>query len=1050
MKKLILKKLFGVTCIAVLSITGAMGQTCDNIGFSMGNFTGWQGRTGSCCPINLPTPGIVAGRHTIVGAGVDPFSCGGLTLPAPGFANVAQLGNSGTGAQAEGISYTYLVDPTTALLVYTYAVVLEDPGHTTADQPRFEIQVRDASNNLIPCTIYEISAGGGIPGFQTCGGVVWKDWTQVGVDLSGYIGQLVTIEMRTGDCSLGGHFGYGYITAECQPLEILVEYCEGDTVASLTAPDGFASYLWSTGETTQTIAINNPTPGVSTVTCDVVSVTGCSATLSAVINPVIVTAGFSYTDNCGLAQFTDTSAVTGTGSTITQWNWDFDDAGSTSTVQNPTHQYNNAGTYDVQLIATSNQGCYDTAIVSLPITQLPTANFSTPTGCGLTNTFSDNGSTGGSSAIVSYDWDFGDGNTGTGTPINHTYAISGTWNIQLIVTNADGCTDTLIQPFTNRAIPVADFVTADVCNYDIAQFTDQSTVVNATLVDWDWTVEPAVTVLNTQNPTHQYSTPGLYNVQLIVTSDQGCIDTIVQSINIWPVPTASYSVGDECLGSTSIYNNTSNVSSGIIATYQWDFGDPAFPDNGLVNPQIVYTADGSYNTQLIVTSDQGCVDTANVTFNVWPTPQVDFSVDTLAGCYPFTADFTNLTVINSGTIVDYTWDLETSSTSTTNASIMYPNIFEQYTISLTAISDHGCDSTVTRPDYITVYPKPTADFSVNTPCLGDHSLFNDLSTVSSGTLTYDWMFDHPPVPNSTNQNPQIEYPVDGTFDVQLIITTNFGCKDTIIKPATVHPMPEINFTAGPLEGCYPFLVTFDNLTTINSGTISYTWDLDDGNGAVSGFEPSIMYPNVDESYTITLNAVSNFGCDTSITYPDYITVHHKPNASFTYNPTDLDVLNSIIRTINLSVGADNYFWDFGTGDVSTNFEEYYQYPADTGTYTITLVTTTNYGCSDTADAIVHVKPVFTIYIPNSFTPNDDGLNDFFNVYGYNLTSVTMYIFNRWGEQLIMLSGTDPVTKGWDGKFNQQPAKQDVYVYRVEVTDIFGDYHEFFGQVNLLR
>ncbi len=468
MKKTILKSFTTVLFLLILSITNAISQNCNNIDFSLGNFTGWQGRTGTCCPINLPTPGIVGGRHTIVGAGVDPFSCGGLVLPAPGFANVAQLGNSGTGAQAEGISYTYVVDPTTALLVYTYAVVLEDPGHTPAEQPRFEIQVRDAANNLIPCTIYEISAGGGIPGFQTCGAVVWKDWTQVGVDLSGYIGQSVTIEMRTGDCDLGGHFGYGYITAECQPLEIIVEYCEGDTVASLTAPDGFASYLWSTGETTQTIAINNPVPGVSTVSCQVTSVTGCQATLNATINPVIVTAGFSYTDNCGFAQFTDTSSCTGTGAIVNQWNWDFDDGGATSTLQNPTHQYNNAGTYDVQLIATSNIGCSDTMILSLPITQLPTANFNPPTGCGLTNTFSDNGSTGGSSAIVSYDWDFGDGNTGTGTPVTHTYVTSGTWNIQLVVTNADGCTDTLIQPFTNRAIPVADFTTADVCNYDNA------------------------------------------------------------------------------------------------------------------------------------------------------------------------------------------------------------------------------------------------------------------------------------------------------------------------------------------------------------------------------------------------------------------------------------------------------------------------------------------------------------------------------------------------------------------------------------------------------
>ncbi len=1034
-----------------LGLTSLYSQTCSNIDFSMGNFTNWQGRTGTCCPINLPTPGLVAGRHSIAAPGIDPFTCGGLSIPAPGFANVAQLGNSGTGAQAEGLSYTYLVDPQSALLVYTYAVVLEDPSHSVADQPRFEIQVRDQFNNIIPCTLYEVSAGGGIPGFQNCGGVQWKDWTQVGVDLTGYIGTNCTIEMRTGDCALGGHFGYGYIAAECQPLEIIVEYCQGDTVASLTAPPGFASYLWSTGETTQVISINNPVPGVSTITCDVVSVTGCTATLTAIINPVIVTAGFTYNDNCGLVQFTDTSTCTGTGSIVNQWNWDFDDGGATSTLQNPSYQYSNAGTYNVQLIATSNIGCSDTVVVAVPVTEIPTANFTVPTNCGLTNTFTNNGSVGGSSAITSFNWDFGDLNTGTGEPVTHTYATSGTWNVQLVVTNADGCTDTLVQPFTNRNYPTAAFNVTDVCQYDTAHFLDQSAVVNANIIDWDWNVEPGIYINNTQNPDYFYNTPGMYNVELIVNTDEGCSDTIVQPLNIWTVPVAAYTVTEVCLGDFSVYNNTSNISSGAITTYTWDFGDPLIPNNGLQDPQIAYTTDGTYNTQLIVTSDHGCVDTATYTFNVWPMPDIDFIVDTLVGCYPFTADFTNTTVINSGVISQYTWDLETTTSNNTHESIMYPNMYDQYTISLTAISDHGCDTSITRPDYITVYPKPTADFTVNAPCLGDFSVFQDQSNVSSGTIdVYDWFFDHGSVANSANQNPQVAYPNDGTYNVQLTITTNYGCKDTVIKSANVWPMPEIDFTAGPLEACWPFTVIFDNLTTINSGIVNYTWDLDDGNGPFSSFEPSIMYPNYDNSYTITLNAISDHGCDTSITRPNYITVHHKPNASFTYTPTDLDVLNNIIHTENLSVGADNYFWDYGTGDQSTAFEEYYQYPADTGTYTITLVTTTNFGCSDTADAIVHVKPVFTIYIPNTFTPNGDGLNEYFMVYGYNIHDVTMMVFDRWGENLLTLSGDDPMTKGWDGSYKQQPAKQDVYVYRIEVTDIFGNFHEFMGQINLLR
>ncbi len=885
-----LPKLISLLILSVSLLTNvAFSQNCPNADFTMGNFTNWVGTTGTYNTpqtFNLTVPGIITpAYHNIMAVpGIDPNTAGGLQFIPPGYTVSARLNSQpNTGGAASQLSYSMVVDPTNALFIYNYAVVLNDGGHTPDQQPKFEIMVMDQFNNIIPCTYYEVAAGLGIPGFQTVGSVQWKDWEKVGVDLTAYMGQTVTIRARVAGCvqEQGAHFGYAYLTGECSPLEILVQYCQGDTVATLTAPDGFSNYAWSTGETTQSIVITNPIPGATNITCTITSVTGCVAVLNALVNPVITTAGFTFADNCGLVQFTDTSTCTGTGNTINQWSWDFDDAGATSTLQNPSHQYPNSGGYNVTLIATSTAGCSDTAIVNVPVAGLPTANFTTPTGCGLTNTFSDNGSLGGSSAITNFDWDFGDLNTGAGTPVNHTYAVSGTWNIQLVVTNADGCTDTLVQPFTNRNIPTAGFNVADVCPYDTAHFIDQSVVANANVIDWDWTVEPGVNINNTQNPDHLYNgAPGVYNVQLIITTDEGCLDTIVQPINIWPVPNPAYTVTEVCLGDFSVYNNTSNISSGAIVDYTWDFGDPLLPDNGLQNPQIEYNTDGLYNTQLIATSDHGCVDTATRSFNVWP-------------------------------------------------------------------------------------------------------------------------------------------------------------------------MPNIDFTAGPLEGCYPFTVMFDNLTTINSGTVNYTWDLDDGNPVVSGFEPSIMYPNMENTYSITLYAVSDHGCDTSFTRPNYITVHPKPTASFTYTPTDLDVIHNVCRTINLSVLGDSYYWDFGNGATSTNFEDYVEYP-DTGYYTMTLVTTTNFGCVDTAQAIVYVKPTFTIYIPNSFTPNEDGMNDFFMVYGYNLTDVTMRIFDRWGENLITMSGTDPVTKGWNGIYKELPAKQDVYVYRVEVIDIFGDYHEFIGQINLLR
>lgn len=874
----------------ILTITFVYSQNCPNSDFSAGNFSNWQGRQGTLntpATFNFPTAGIsVPNYHQVITVpGTDPNTGGVLQLIPPGYTSSARINSqANTNGRASQLSYTMVVDPSNALFVYNYAVVLEDAGHTPNEQPRFEIRVRDNLGNIIGCTVYEVAVGGGVPGFVNgVGAVRWKDWERVGVDLTPYMGLPVTIEAQVAGCvqEQGAHFGYAYLTASCQPLEIQVEYCVGDTDAVLTAPDGFASYSWSTGQTGQVITVMNPNPG-DTVQCTITSVTGCVATLNAILNPVTVNASFTFIDNCGTVNFTDNSTITG-GATniINAWDWNFDDAGATSTIQNPTHTYTTNGTYDVQFIAESNIGCIDTVVVSVPVAGFPTANFSIPTGCGLSNEFQDSSSVGGSSAITSYAWDFGDASTGAGTPISHTYAVSGTYDIQLVVTNADGCTDTLIRTFTNRSIPVADFNFNNECVSQISNFTDASTVANATITNWDWSFDDGLGTSTIEDPTYTYTNSGTYDVQLIVTSNEGCIDTIIQTVTSYPLPDPNFTVNEPCLGDGSVFANTSSISSGAIVIYSWDFNAPGVPNSSLVNPQVAFA-----------TSD--------------------------------------------------------------------------------------------------------------------------------------------------------------SFNVQLIATSNFGCQDSITRLAIVRPMPIPDFVAGPLEGCFPFSTTMDNLTTIEYGSILYSWDLGAGQTSTA-FEPSASYPNVDAQYTIIMSAVSNFGCDTSITKPNYITVHRKPNASFTYQPTDLTVIDSDVQCVNLSTGADNYLWNFGTGDMSTAVNPAYRYDVmDSATFVITLIASTTYGCTDTADAIVHIKPDYAVFIPNTFTPDGDGMNENFTVGGFGLVDIEMLIFNRWGDNIFRQTGLLPMTKGWDGTHKNTDCQQDVYGYKIIVTNVLGDTYEYYGNINLLR
>ncbi len=259
-------------------------NSCYNPDFELGNLTNWSGFTGNCCPITASTPGIVPGRHTIMsGTGKDPHSQNNIPVLAPGGSNFSvRLGNDNSGSEAEKLIHKFKVTPQSTSFTYQYAVVLQDPQHEPSAQPRFEVTVKDQSGTIIPCGFYSVTAAGNIPGFISIGDIRYRKWATVGVDLSKYMGQTVSIEFTTGDCSYGGHFGYAYIDATCEPLKIKKKFCIGDLQAILTAPDGFESYSWSTGHNTQSITIDHPKDG-DTIWATLTSVTGCPTKLYAVL-----------------------------------------------------------------------------------------------------------------------------------------------------------------------------------------------------------------------------------------------------------------------------------------------------------------------------------------------------------------------------------------------------------------------------------------------------------------------------------------------------------------------------------------------------------------------------------------------------------------------------------------------------------------------------------------------------------------------------------------------------------------------------------------------
>ena len=190
-------------------------------------------------------------RHTVIWEPdeYDPRTGGRLKLIPDDEVASVRLGNWNTGTEGESVSYSYVVDGENAsILLVKYAVVLEDPGHGPKDNPHFLLEIFDEWGNLIDptCGVADFYAGQfqeGVNGWHNWGGITWKEWTTIGLNLEDYDGERLTVRLTTRDCGWGAHFGYAYFTMGCAAARITSTSCGDDAQMSIAAPSGFA-YQW--------------------------------------------------------------------------------------------------------------------------------------------------------------------------------------------------------------------------------------------------------------------------------------------------------------------------------------------------------------------------------------------------------------------------------------------------------------------------------------------------------------------------------------------------------------------------------------------------------------------------------------------------------------------------------------------------------------------------------------------------------------------------------------------------------------------------------------
>jgi gliding motility-associated-like protein len=270
-----------------------------------------------------------------------------------------------------------------------------------------------------------------------------------------------------------------------------------------------------------------------------------------------------------------------------------------------------------------------------------------------------------------------------------------------------------------------------------------------------------------------------------------------------------------------------------------------------------------------------------------------------------------------------------------------------------------------------------------------------------------------------------------------------GCIDTTYFNLTAHPYAEAIFSGDSVSGCSPLTVNFSNSST---NADAYQWNF--GNGYSSNeATPSATYTTGD--YTVSLIAYSPYGCNDTLTLYNYIHAYPVPTADFTSTPepgTVLEVKDATITFVNLSQGATAYEWYFGDGGMDSVKNPVYKYETDS-LFEVMLIAISGQGCADTAYRYEQIVPDGVVFIPNTFTPNGDGKNDVFRVYGKSIKNIDMRIYDRWGDMVYFSSEQDPY---WDGSMHDKMMNTAVFVYMIRIDFLNGASWYRKGDITLLR
>lgn len=786
--------------------------------------------------------------------------------------------------------------------------------------------------------------------------------------------------------------------------------CPDDTLYlnANPSPGGGAidTHLW-TGDTSYLSATNIPnpyfttnTPGTYYLTYKVTDVNGCWNQQSINIYVELVTANITPEPAhacAGTPLPLNGNPSGGTGNYVIHLWTGADSLLSANNIGTPTFLSTQPGTYTLHYFVQDNLGCNGSDSIVIDVSDIPHANAGINDSiCGKIYELQAIPSIGtGTWSLIS-----GNGTASFSNVTSPTSEVSvsqfGTYAFQWEETYGYGCTskDTVLISFIETPSANAGSDT-NLCGKSINLNATPSigTGVWSLLSGPGNIVFENINAPNTQVTADDY---GSYIFQWVESNGNNCNDTDWVTVNFDVVPIAGFtqSNADGCSPLTVQYQNTSQYG----VSYVWNFSDNS--QSNMENPSHTFynttNNDLYYTTQLIAISQYGCTDTISSNVVVHSLPVSQFSHNATPQCSPLTVQFENTSI----GAVSYLWDFGDGYQSTeVNPSHTFINnttLIQYYAVKLIATNIFNCHDTSIQ--YITVFPDPEYTITAQPTQECSPALIN--FQTEPGAQQYIWSFgdgvtmqgnnviSHQYINTSTNAQ---------ILNVQLVATNYFGCIDTTTTQITINPKPTASFNSHTDDMCSPAIYNFDNLSQNN---IQSKWYWGDGNTEINNTS-SVQHvfnnnSSTIEQFVVSLVVTNTFGCKDSVAVP--ISVYPEVSSQFSTSENGCSPL--IVNFNNTSTANCIYLWDFGDGTTSSETNPTHTYVNSTNNlqnYHITLITTSPYGCKDTANEFITVypKPTASISINNStgcapynaqFTNNSTGATSFLYYFGDNTTS----------------------------------------------------------------